>query len=168
MSEDVVRSTFVPILVLTLVFLTRALFSGFEHAGKSVANGDTRSDSVVKISASAQKPDGQGRQVVTVDIAIDPGWHLYANPVPKDFPGVPTTVTVAGFKPEEVKIEYPSGKPVKDPFAGDHNVYEGTVTIKAALKRAPHDTRPVEINVKLQACTQDKCLLPATLNLTVP
>src|SRR5207249_5017870 len=53
-----------------------------------------KSEAVVKIDASATKPDDDLQQTVTVSIAIDKSWHLYANPVPSDFPGIPTAVTI--------------------------------------------------------------------------
>ena len=40
-----------------------------------------KSDSVVKATAAAAKPDADGKQTVTLTLAIDKGWHLYANPV---------------------------------------------------------------------------------------
>jgi uncharacterized protein YyaL (SSP411 family) len=133
------------------------------------SGGAILSDSKVKIRATAEKPDAGGRQIVTIVLNIDPGWHVYANPVGQDFPGIPTTVTVdAKAKPEEVKIDYPKGQLVRDQFAGDHYVYEGTVSITAALRRAKGDTGPLGVSVQLQACNKSKCLQPATVKLTVP
>jgi hypothetical protein len=131
-------------------------------------DGAKKSENVVKIRATADKPDANGQQVVTLTITIDEGWHLYANPVPKDFPGIPVTVQVnAKTKPKEVKVEYPKGKPVKDEVAGDHEVYEGTITIKAKVSRQPDDTSPLEVSVKVQACNQAQCLLPGTVKVPV-
>ena len=42
------------------------------------------SDSVVKATAVADKPGPDGKQTVTLTLAIDKGWHLYANPVGTD------------------------------------------------------------------------------------
>jgi uncharacterized protein YyaL (SSP411 family) len=133
------------------------------------SDGAKKSANVVKIKAQADKPDADGRQVVTLTIAIDDGWHLYANPVPKDFPGIPVTVTIdAKTKPKDVVIDYPKGKPVKDEVVGDHEVYEGTIGIKVKLTRATGDTNPLEFSVKVQACTQSKCLLPGVVKVMVP
>src|SRR5262249_5349360 len=65
-----------------------------------------KSDSKVKITAKADKPDDDGKQVVTINLEIEKGWHAYANPIgADDFPGVPTTVTVtAKKKPAKVTI----------------------------------------------------------------
>src|SRR5438552_2167658 len=75
-----------------------------------------RSDSEVKISAVATKPDAAGKQVITVTLAHSEGWHTYANPVGNDdFDSNKTVVTVlANGKPIDAKIEYPVGKVTKD------------------------------------------------------
>jgi uncharacterized protein YyaL (SSP411 family) len=128
-----------------------------------------KSDSVVKIEAKAEKGDAEGQQLVTVTIAIDKSWHLYANPVPADFPGIPASVAVEGkVKPEIVKIDYPEGKLVKDPLLGNYRVYEDQVKIKATVKRAKADAQPLELVVKVQACNEKQCLLPASIKVKVP
>jgi DsbC/DsbD-like thiol-disulfide interchange protein len=125
-----------------------------------------RSDSVVKVSATADKPDAEGKQVVTVTLKVDDNWHTYANSLPKDFPGVPTSVTVtAKSKPEVVKIDYPEGKLIKE---GDYRGYEGTVPIKVTLRRTKSDISPLEVSVTFQSCTKTSCLFPATVKLNVP
>jgi uncharacterized protein YyaL (SSP411 family) len=135
---------------------------------KSASGGAKRSDSVVKIEAKADKPATDGQQTVTLTVKIDEGWHLYANPVPKDFPGVPITVTFEGKnKPQDVKVDYPKGKTVKDPLVGDHQIYEGTIQITAKVRRAKGDTGPLEMAVKVQACNKDKCLLPGNVKVMV-
>jgi uncharacterized protein YyaL (SSP411 family) len=161
---------------LTAMAHALALFLNVQHGKKTdqpklvqvaQAGGAKKSDSVVRIRAVAGKPHADGEQLVTVTLTIDEGWHLYANPVPKDFPGIPVTVTV-GPKAQAVKVEYPAGKPVKDELAGDHQVYEGEAVIKAHVKRDKGDPGPMEVNVKVQACNKDKCLLPAVVKVTVP
>jgi DsbC/DsbD-like thiol-disulfide interchange protein len=129
-----------------------------------------KSDSVVKATATATKPDADGNQVVTVTLAHDSGWHTYANPVGQDdLANAQTVVTVnAKTKPEDVKVEYPAGKLIKDKVVGDYKVYDDKVTIKAVVKRAKGDTSPLEVSVKFQACTDKQCLVPATVKLMVP
>jgi len=105
-----------------------------------------------------------------VTLTIDNGWHVYANPVGNaDLDSAQTTVTVGGkVKPKGVAVDYPKGQVVKDMLVGDYNVYEKTVEIKATVERAAGDTGPLEVTVKLQACNDKTCLLPATVKLTVP
>jgi len=136
-------------------------------AGDAASQGK-KSDAVVKADARADKPGADGQQTVTVTLDVSKPWHLYANPVGnKDLADVETTVSVGG-KAKVEKVEYPAGKVKKDAVVGDYRIYEGRVTIKVHLRRAKEDTGPLELSVKLQACNQSTCLLPATVKLTVP
>jgi hypothetical protein len=141
-----------------------------DGAGSTAHAQGKKSDAVVKVKATADKPDADGKQTVTITLDIDKRWHLYANPVGNDeFTNAQTTVTVsAGAKPEDVKIDYPAGTVLKDATLGDFKIYEGQVTIKAQVRRARGDTGPLEVSVKLQACDKGSCLLPATVKVTVP
>lgn len=128
-----------------------------------------RSDTVVKAQAKADKPDAAGKQTLTLTLTIDDGWHLYANPVPKDFPGIPVSVTVdSKVKPANVKVEYPKGKLVKDATVGDHQVYEKTAVIKVNVERAKGDASPLDLSIKVQTCNDKSCLMPGTIKLKVP
>jgi len=125
-----------------------------------------RSDAVVKVSAEAGAPDADGKQVLTVTLKIDDQWHIYANILPKDFPGVPTSVKVSTrSKLEDVKVDYPEDKWIKE---GEYNAFEGTVPIKVTLRRSKGDTSPLEVTVSFQSCTKTSCLFPATIKQTVP
>ena len=134
--------------------------------------GPKKSDSVVKVAAAAvpEKPGGDGKQVVTVTLVIEKGWHIYANPPElEDLVPVQTSVSVtAKMKPAEVKVEYPKGKVVEDPTLGKYRIYEGKVVIKATVRRAADAAEPLEVTVKFQSCSAKQCLLPATKVLKVP
>jgi DsbC/DsbD-like thiol-disulfide interchange protein len=135
-----------------------------------VVSAQGKSGSVVKMSATAEKPAEDGTQVVTITLTHDKGWHTYANPVDNiDLADAQTLVTITGKgKPEVIKIEYPAGKVVKDKVVGDYKVFEEKVTIKATVKRAKGDTEKLEVGVKLQACNDKTCLAGETLKSTVP
>ncbi len=127
-----------------------------------------KSDSVVKATAVAAKLDADGKQTVTLTLAIDPGWHLYANPVGnEDLASVQTNVKVKGAAElQNVKVDYPAGKKVKDATLGDYMVYEDKAVITVNVTRAKGDDSPLELTVKVQACSDNKCLLPAEVKLT--
>lgn len=136
---------------------------------RTAPSGIKKSESVASVKATAGALDADGKQRVTIVIDIDKKWHIYANPVPKDFPGLPTTVSVEGkTKPIEMKVDYPAGKVVKDSTIGDYTVYEDKVEIKALVKRAKDDTGPLNVSVDIQACSDTQCLLPSTIKVTVP
>jgi uncharacterized protein YyaL (SSP411 family) len=134
--------------------------------------GAKKSDSVVKAKATAtpQKPGPDGHQVVTVTLAIEKGWHVYANPPGiEELVPVQTTVAVsAKARPEEVKVDYPQGKVIDDKILGRYRIYEDKASIKATVRRAAGDNSPLEVTIKFQSCTDKECLLPATVKLTVP
>jgi uncharacterized protein YyaL (SSP411 family) len=134
------------------------------------AQGAKKSDAMVKVEVKADKPDAGGKQLVTVTLTVHEGWHIYANPPGlKDLEDVQTTVTVtAKTKPEDLKVEYPDFKVIEDKVLGKYRVYEGKVNIKATVRRAKDDTSPLEVSIKLQACDDKQCLLPATIKRTVP
>ena len=136
-----------------------------------VAGGGKKSDSEVKLSAKATKPDETGKQVITVTMNINKGWHAYANPVGNaDLRSSQTVITVTGKeKVNLVKVAYPEGKVVNDKVIGNYRTYEGQVNIPVTVQRAKGDTGPLEVAVRFMVC-QDKegvCLLPATVKLPV-
>lgn len=126
-----------------------------------------KSDAYVKVAARAAKPDASGNQVVTVTMTIDRAWHAYANPVGHEqFEDAATKLTVA--KAASVRVAYPPGKLYKDKLGEEMKVYEGTVNIRAIVKRAPGDTDPLEVVVKFQVCNDKVCLPQSTVKLSVP
>jgi uncharacterized protein len=128
-----------------------------------------KSDSKAKVTATAEKPGADGKQVVTVTMDIEPGWHAYANPVGSDdlVPSQTKVTIESKNKLEDVQIEYPPGKEVRDKSAesGKYYSYEGKVTIKATVKRAPGDSEPLTVKVRFQTCTDKECLMIATVEL---
>jgi hypothetical protein len=127
-----------------------------------------KSDSVVKLKATADKPDGEGNQTIIITLDIDNPWHLYANPVDNDMLApAQTTVKVLSKIDGDVNVTYPPGKVIKDKDLGDYKTFEGKVTIKAQVKRVKGDTGPLNLSVKIQACDDKRCLATSTVKLTV-
>ena len=145
---------------LTLLLATLLAGAAWQ-AGEA---GVKKSDSKVKTEAKAGA-DG----TITVNLVIDKGWHIYANPVGnEDLDGAKTVIEVkAGGKALKAKVEYPKGIVHKDKVIGDYSIYEEKVSIPVRVERAAGDTSPLEISVKFQACDSKQCLLPATVKVTV-
>ena len=138
-------------------------------AADPVGSTAKRSDSVVRVNGAIVRQD-RGKIEMQVRLVIDPGWHIYANSVGKDFPGVATTVQLESQPaPADVKFAYPAGKLIRDAFVGDHAIYEGTVQV-GLTANWPRGGRPdsYELLVRLQACSKQKCLLPATVKIRLP
>jgi hypothetical protein len=137
---------------------------------KDALPGDSKKpESLVKVKAESDKPAADGTRTVTLTLSIEPGWHVYANPVPDDFPGVPVSVSFGPNIPaENVRIEYPPGKSVKDSLLGEYRIYEKEAKIKAKITRSKDDEKPLEASVKIQTCSKEKCLLPVTIKVAIP
>src|SRR6185369_9453395 len=148
----------------TVLARTLASLAVFVLAASALAQAK-KSDSVVKIDATATKPDADGNQTITITLDIDKPWHLYANPVGND-DFAPNATTVKVPRAEDVKVTYPPGKLVKDTTVGDYKVYEGKVTITAKVRRAKGDTNPLEYSLSLQACNNTTCLARVTVKKT--
>lgn len=130
-----------------------------------------RSDGVVKMTASAGKIEN-GKQTIEVKLAIDAPWHIYANPTGSDATLASATQLSfrIGGKPVAAEIDYPQGDLVKNNEVGDYRIYEKEVTLKAVVKRADNGEAPLEVSVKVVACTKGdkgRCLAPGTIKLNV-
>jgi len=132
----------------------------------ATAGGVKRSDSVVKVKAKLDKAAPPGKAVVVVSLDIQPGWHLYANPVGnEDFESNRVVVKVAGV---DANIDYPAGKVLKDAKLGSFNIYENKVEIRATVDRVPTEANPLQLTVRLSSCDDKECLPPSTVKLSVP
>jgi DsbC/DsbD-like thiol-disulfide interchange protein len=135
-------------------------------AGSEAQAQGKKSDSVVKVQAEAGTANADGTVPVRLTLTVEPGWHVYANPVGQEDLAEQATTVTAGGKAKVEGVEYPPGKLVRDKTLGDYKVYENQVTITAKVRR-PNGGGPIELAVKLQACNESKCLLPATVKVPV-
>ena len=139
-------------------------------AGDGFSQGGKRSDAEVKISATSTKLDSTGKQTIILNLDINKGWHIYANPVNnEDLVSAQTTVTVRG-KDQTVaaKVKYPPGKLHQDKLIGNFMVYEDKITIEASVQRVAGDTSPLEVSIRFLAChDKGQCLLPATIKISI-
>jgi len=138
-------------------------------AAEPVGSTAKRSDSVVRVNGAIVRQD-RGKTEMEIRLVIDPGWHIYANSVGKEFPGVATTVQLESQPaPADVRVVYPAGQLVRDALVGDHAIYEGSVRV-GLTATWPQGIRPgsYDLVVRLQACSKQKCLLPATVKIHLP
>jgi DsbC/DsbD-like thiol-disulfide interchange protein len=134
------------------------------------ADAGGKSDEEVKLTATAGKLDGSGKQTITLTAVINKGWHIYANPVGNEDLAAAATVikVVAKAKPQEIKVNYPAGTEANDKVIGKYRYYEDKVEIPIDIQRAEGDTGPLEISVRFMACNKSGvCKLPATVKLAV-
>jgi DsbC/DsbD-like thiol-disulfide interchange protein len=133
-----------------------------------VAQG-SKFDNHVKVEVTADKPDADGKQAIAVILEIEPGWHVYANPVEREnFEREATKIKASvGGKGVEVKFDYPKGAVVKDDD-GNFRIYEKKVTIKGTIQRDKGDARPVKLTVGFQPCNDKKCLQHTEIEREIP
>ncbi len=124
------------------------------------------SDNVVTASLDTASVAADGTQVFTVTLTIAAPWHIYANPAGNDtLKASQTTVEVLfGGKPAKVTVEYPKGTVAKDTTAGEYRIYDGTVKLVGTVSRGK-ETDPMEVRVRVTACNDGTCLLPAVIKI---
>jgi hypothetical protein len=103
---------------------------------------------------------------IRVTVVIDAGYHVNANPATFDYL-IPTSLSVDGVP--DLRIEYPAATFFKPQFAPDGlKVYEGRISL---IGRAPKGTlvqrKSTTAALRVQACNDETCLLPATLSLKI-
>lgn len=128
------------------------------------------SSDVVKINITADKPRGDGIQVINVTLSISPSFHILANPVGnEDLVASQTSVRVhVAGRPVGAKITYPQGKLVDEGNGVTFRIYEGKTILKVSLTRAKENSSPVEIIVSVQASNEQRNLRPSRLTAIVP
>ena len=126
---------------------------------------------VVKVSVTSSKPDNSGKQTVTVNMDIDKGCFIFANPVKnEDLEPIQTRVYITSEKKlTDVKVQYPPGKQqMKHKLTWMQ--YERKIAIQAVVQRAPGDTGPLFVDVNYSAHLEEigGCLLPARERFELP
>jgi hypothetical protein len=139
-------------------------------AGSSPAAVTSSSD-VVRISSAPVTISQDTPADAIVTLLISPGYHVNANPA--TFPYLIAT-DVKASKVEGIAVgapSYPAAEKKKFQFAEQPlAVYEGEVRIKLNLrteKNAAAGPRSLPIAVRIQACDNEQCFPPATVNTTI-
>ncbi|NBR05710.1 MAG: hypothetical protein EBT92_08055 [Planctomycetes bacterium] len=152
----------------SMLFLCALLIS-FQISIDANAQGSD-SSKVVKVEINKEPSTTAEEKFVVITLSVEPGYHLYANPVVNpDLASVQTSVSIkAEGKSIPAKVEYPAGKLVKDDIVGDYSTYEGTIKIKLRVAVPRNETSPLDVVVKYQACSKKSCLAPAVATLKLP
>lgn len=126
---------------------------------------------VVRISTAPVSITQDTPADATVTLSISPGYHVNANPA--TFPYLIAT-DVKASKVDGIAVStpiYPAAEKKKFQFAEQPlAVYEGEVRVKLNLrteKTAAAGPRSLPIAVRIQACDNEQCFPPATLNATI-
>jgi hypothetical protein len=145
------------------------------NSGAAPANAEPKritSVGVVKASPQPATIEHGASADATVQITIDNGFHVNANPA--TFPYLKATMldvsSAEGISAGAVK--YPKGQEKSFVFADKPlSVYEGTVAVQVALKAeggAKPGARSLSAQLHVQACDEQVCYPPGTIDLTIP
>lgn len=133
--------------------------------GGGVSGPIPKAETLVRARATPVTVTAGGRAEASVTLAIEPGWHINANPPSPDYM-IPTAVELKGAGGITAgRPAYPAGKPVKVGFdESPISVYSGEAVVKltlAAAPGAPNGEHVLKGRVRFQSCNDEVCLAPA-------
>lgn len=161
-------------LCLFLAFLTAACSKEVRKGnGGGLGPGQVSSSAqVVKVSAAPVNISQSSAGEAVIALSISPGFHINANPATFSYL-IATEVTASKLEGINVGAPvYPNAIKRKFQFAEQPlAVYEGEASIKLNLRAEANATtgrKLLPINVRVQACDEEQCFPPATINTTIP
>lgn len=129
-------------------------------------------DIVTPAAYASFDPVARGHKLqLAIVLKIRPGYHINARKPTLDYL-IPTDLKLellAGFQAGEVS--YPQGTLRTFAFSKSDklNVYEGNTILRVLImvsESAPTGTHTIPLKLRYQACSNEVCLPPVTLNLT--
>jgi thiol:disulfide interchange protein DsbD len=124
-------------------------------------------DKLVRATAATVREPAGGSAIATIEVAIEPGWHVNANPPSPDYM-IPTEVVIEPSGGLAAGVaEYPPGEPLQVGFEQNPILaFGGTFTVRLPLSAAgdaPRGARTLAGLVRFQACNDQLCLTPASV-----
>jgi len=107
---------------------------------------------------------------LAVDITIDPGLHVYGHPIPEGF--IPLSIDVVapltGWRVGTPVFPPPTPHQMEG-FDEVLFIYEGDLSVAIPLTfTAGVDATVLEVKVRYQACSDQGCFMPQTVELSLP
>ena len=173
------RSTRTLLSCLILLFVSAACSKPAPNSASEASSPATSpaaqritSEGVVRAAAQRVEIPAGGSAEATVRLTIQNGYHVNANP--PTFPYL--KATALEISPSDgvsvAFLTYPNGLSKKFAFAEQPlAVYEGDTDLKATLKSdkaAKKGERSIPARLRIQACDDQVCYPPGTLELTIP
>ncbi|MFZ5558522.1 MAG: thioredoxin domain-containing protein [Pseudomonadota bacterium] len=123
------------------------------------AGADTPADSARHVRARGAWIEREGTRELVVTVEVAPGYHVNANPASYGYL-IPTALELA----EAAGVEYPRPARIAPDFAREGiDVYAGRFEIRARLRPG---AAAAGATLRVQACTDEVCLLPARVPVT--
>ena len=142
-------------------------FGYFLTAANDLLNGEIgshRYGAKGRVKASVSSIDGKN---VTVEIDVAPGWHINSDKPLQDYL-IPTLLSQADETPLE-EVQYPTPVTRKLGFQrSELSLFEDSVKLTGRLPDVESDAVSADIELQLQACSDEICLAPETLSFKVP
>lgn len=170
----------VAIACLLLLFIAAACSKPVQNSAVEPAAAPTASpsvqritsESVVKVEAQPVEIPAGGTAEANVRVTIQSGYHVNANPPTYSYLKATELEVSPGDGVSVASISYPKAVAKKFPFADKPlAVYEGVTNLKATLK-ADKSTRAgqrsISARLRIQACDDQVCYPPGTLDLAIP
>lgn len=130
------------------------------------------SESVVKVEAQPIEIPAGGSAEAVVRVNVQSGYHINANPPTYPYLKATALEIPSGEGVSVAFITYPKALDKTFPFAEKPlAVYEGTTELKATLKAdkaAKPGERSLPAHLRIQACDDQVCYQPGTLELAIP
>ena len=131
----------------------------------TLAQGENNSlrhlaDGAVRVAAKVDRDNGQ----VQFNISVKLGWHINAN-VPLEEYFIPTALFIDGEEVDKAVYPKPLIKSLKfndKPMA----LYEGNISLNGKIAKIS-DNKTGEVVLKLQACSDQICLLPEEVKIHI-
>ncbi len=126
---------------------------------------------VVKVAAAPVNILQSSPVDAVIALSVSPGFHINANPATFSYL-IATEVTAGKFEGISVGAPaYPAAVKKKFQFAEQPlAVYEGEIPITLHLRaeaNATTGTKSLPVSVRIQACDEEQCFPPATINTTI-
>ena len=117
-----------------------------------------------KVKAAVTSPDGK---TIDVRIVVAPGWHINSDKPLQDYL-IPTKLSQVNDTPLE-QLSYPNAVVRKLGFQQSSlSLYEGSIEMSGVVPEEVSRGSGVQIELQLQACSDEICLAPETLLFNVP
>jgi DsbC/DsbD-like thiol-disulfide interchange protein len=102
---------------------------------------------------------------LSVDLTIQPGWHINANPA-SDPSLIPTEIIEPPGQITIVDVAYPTPESLTADFANESiAVYSGSVRLAAEITHSGNLDGNETFVLRYQACDESRCLLPSEIEL---
>jgi len=142
-----------------------SLASAPTAAGNAGAADPEWPTSANRVKATAVARTAGAEDALRVELAIERGWHLNANPASYAYL-IPTELAVEGIIP--LRVRYPASVRFAPRFVPEAiDVYEGRVVIEAFFAKGALARRGMVAQIKVQACSDTVCLPPETVAVPV-